>query len=328
MKGWPGSAQTAGATVVARPQRFPVSSLRELLGLPEPELEKLDIALVNLLCAEGLPGSEGLNIPQCLSTLDRWTDGVRRYTRDHRNQFYVNLQEYNGHKGLFCFLFMASFLKHPNGIGVKYNPTAIGNFDFRDSRDDLLHGLLTRKLGTCTSLPTLCVAIGRRLGYPMHLAVAKGHVLCQWVDERSRINLEISCPQGGDTASDEHYQNAQKLTAADIASGRYLRPLSRAEELALFMETRGHCLMDNRRFAEARQAYEQAHRAAPNWSEVEKHLYSLSLAESGRYRLTYRGQSVTEHVPWSWDLTINAPIASGNLFPTIVSLPGFTVREP
>lgn len=74
MKGWPGSEQTLRTTAAA-PQRL---GLAELLELPEPEMKKLDIALVNLLCAKGLPGAEGLNIPQFLSTLDRWADGVRR----------------------------------------------------------------------------------------------------------------------------------------------------------------------------------------------------------------------------------------------------------
>lgn len=177
---------------------------------------------------------------------------------------------------------MATLLKHPRGLGLRYQPTAIGNYDFSDSRDDLLHGLLIRRLGTCTSFPVLFVAIGRRLGYPMHLAIAKGHVLCQWVDELGRLNLEGSCAVGGETAPDEHHHAwPQRMTPDDLASNRFLRPLSRAEELALFLETRGHCLIDNRRVAEARQAYESAKRVAPNWSEAELYLLSNSLYADG-----------------------------------------------
>ena len=259
---------------------LPVTSLADLLALSTERRALLDIALVNLLCAEGLPGAEGLNVRACLATLDKWTDAVRRFTRDHRNDFYAKPEEYQHHQGLFSFLLMASLLKHPNGLGIRYQPTAIGNYDFSDSRDDLLHGVLTRKLGTCTSLPVLCVAIGRRLGYPMHLAVARGHVLCQWVDDKGRLNLEISCGQGGDTAPDEHYHKWRRMTRVDIESGRYLRPLTPDEELALFLETRGHCLVDNRRFGEAREAYAQAFRAAPQWSEFENHVYSLELHEA------------------------------------------------
>lgn len=57
-------------------------------------LEALDIALVNMLCAEGLPGAEHLDIPRCLATLDRWTDAVRRYTGDSRDAYQNRPQEF------------------------------------------------------------------------------------------------------------------------------------------------------------------------------------------------------------------------------------------
>lgn len=260
---------------------LPVTSLSSLLALPLDRLNSLDIGLVNLLCAEGLPGANGLNIRACLATLDKWTDAVRRYTRDNAGYYQRDPAAYYHHKGFSKLVSMAVLLKR--GIGIGYQPTAIGNYIFADSRDDLLHGLLTRKLGTCTSLPVLCVAIGRRLGYPMHLAVAKGHVLCQWRnDDGSHLNFEISGNDGECSKYDDaHYHNwPRPMTALDIGSGHYLRPLTRAEELALFLETRGHCLVDNRRFDEARQAYAAAFRAAPQWSEFDNHIFSLELHEA------------------------------------------------
>lgn len=303
---------------------LPVSSLAQLLALPADERESLDIAQMNLLCAEGLPGAEGLNIPQCLATLNHWAFHVKRYTAQRRSDYYANPQAYDGDLRLFRFLSMASFLKSPKILGITYQPTAIGNYDFSDSRDDLLHGLLTRKLGTCTSLPVLAVAIGRRLGYPMHLAVAVRHVLCQWVDDRGRLNLELACANGGDTAPDEHYTDGRKMTAQEVASGRYLRPLTRAEELAAFLETRGHCLMDNQRFAEAREAYEQAGRAAPGWSRFEDHLWSLHLREE-RCKEIWCGKAVTVLPEQIRQRTItDALIPDTNLFPTLYTLPGYT----
>ena len=38
------------------------------------------------------------------------------------------------------------------------------------------------------------------------------------------------------------------------------------------MEVRGHCLIDNRRFADARQAYERAYNVAPDFVRLENHL--------------------------------------------------------
>jgi hypothetical protein len=41
-----------------------------LLSLPEQALTQVDLGRMNLLCAEGLPGAERLNIPDPLLTLD------------------------------------------------------------------------------------------------------------------------------------------------------------------------------------------------------------------------------------------------------------------
>lgn len=240
-----------------------------------------DIAECNMRIAIGLPGAEELDSAACLQTLDEWARYVREYTDRSQHLFRDRPADYSNHVGLFSFIAMVTALKHPRGLGVDYVPTAIGNFDFRDSRDDFLHGVLTRRLGTCMSLPVLFVAIGRRLGYPMHLAVANGHVFCQWVDDQGRINLEGSCRGGGDARPDEHFLKwPYPLTPAMLASGRYLRPLTPNEELALFLETRGHCLNDNNRFTEARVAYEQALQVAPTWSMAEHHLYQMAMREA------------------------------------------------
>lgn len=242
----------------------------------------VDIALLNLNCARGLPHAESIDVFSCLKILDEWSGMVRRFVGDAQPAFQQNPEHYGGHKGVFCFLSMVTLLKHPRGLGIKYEPSAIGRYEYSDSRHDLLHGVLTRRLGTCTSLPVLFVAIGRRLGWPMHLAVAKRHVFCQWVHEDgTRRNLEGSCAGGGHSYGDERYLTwPAPLTAAELRSGRYLRPLTTDETFALFLETRGHCLVDNGRFQEAREAYALAHRHAPEWSQYEGHLYCLQLHEA------------------------------------------------
>jgi len=266
----------------------------QLLMLSNAELQRTDVALLNLLAARGLPGAERLDIERCLRTLDSWAEAVRRYVTDSYHEFRRNTSSYFHHEGFFLFLSMVTLLKHPRGMAARYQPTAIDSSDFSDSRDDFLHGVLTRKLGTCASLPVIFVAIGRRLGWPMHLAVAKRHVLCQWVHDGSRRNLEGSCPGGGDTYPDEHYYRwPAPLTRDELASGRYLRPLNAAESLALFLETRGHCLVDNGRFDEAHEAYAAAYRLAPNWSQYDGHLSSLKVHEA-LWQRGSRGGAVTQ----------------------------------
>src|SRR5207249_1131644 len=45
-------------------------SLAELLGLPQIDLASVDIARMNLLCAQGLPGAENLDVETSLATLE------------------------------------------------------------------------------------------------------------------------------------------------------------------------------------------------------------------------------------------------------------------
>jgi hypothetical protein len=52
-------------------------TLAELLALPPDQLENVDIARIDLLCAEGLPGAESLDVEQCLRTLDEWARYVK-----------------------------------------------------------------------------------------------------------------------------------------------------------------------------------------------------------------------------------------------------------
>ena len=47
------------------------------------ELEKVDIAEMNLLCAQGLPGAEKLDVRKCLSMLDQWALRVKGETERH-----------------------------------------------------------------------------------------------------------------------------------------------------------------------------------------------------------------------------------------------------
>jgi hypothetical protein len=282
-----------------------VPSVQELVDDPRL-LVRTDIATVNMACAIGLPGAENLAIAKCIATLAGWTNSVRRYGLSSMAEFIERPGDFHGHSGFAKFLSMVTLLKHPRGLGVSYQPTAIGNFDFSDSRDDLLHGILTRRLGTCASLPVLYVAIGRRLNWPIHLALAKRHVFCQWRnDDGTTANLEGSCPGGGLYLTDEQTRSEPRfLTAADMATGRYLRPLTRAEEFALFLETRGHCLVDNRRFEEAREAYGQARQVAPAFADYHNHLYSLSLHED-------------DHANTTADHSRNAPIAPPPVKPSV-----------
>jgi len=49
----------------------------DLVRLEGSRLAALDLALVNLACAVGLPGSDEIDVDFCLSSLDEWAERVR-----------------------------------------------------------------------------------------------------------------------------------------------------------------------------------------------------------------------------------------------------------
>ena len=62
-------------------------TLKELLALPPADLDKCDIGLMNLLCAEGLPGAENLDVQDCLKKLDDLAATVKFETDRHYYRF-------------------------------------------------------------------------------------------------------------------------------------------------------------------------------------------------------------------------------------------------
>jgi len=200
---------------------------------------------------------------------------------------------------LFKAVTMSLYLK--NEIGVAYDRESAGNFDYSNSRVIFLHGLLSgKKTGTCTSLPVLCAAIGRRLGYPIKLVQAKRHIFCRWDDGTEKFNLEICCP-GADSPSDEYYQKGKyKLEPIELTRNVYLKSLTAVEELALFMASRAACLSDNKRFTEAQIARAWECHLMP--SQTTSYLVLLSLADhnlrlAARRETKIAGQSITYGVP-------------------------------
>jgi hypothetical protein len=237
-------------------------TLNHLLDLSEDDLAKVDIGLMNLLCAEGLYGSEDLDIEKCLATLDEWAEFVRKDIEARLPSYFNNPEKYDNSVNLFKIVTMILCLK--NDIGVDYNQEIMKREAFPDSKDVFIHGCLdNKKQGGCVSIPTMCVAVGRRLGYPLKLVCTQKHVFFRWDDGKDVFNMEACCP-GCDTHPDDYYKNwPEKVTADEIRFDKLLESLTPNEELALFLETRGHCLFDTGRAADAQLMYAHAYKLMP-----------------------------------------------------------------
>ena len=242
-----------------------VKSLDDLLKMPAESLAYVDIAETNLLCAEGLPGAERLDIAKCLARLDEWAERVRDVTGRHLYRAHDPrwAEHYKHSENWLRVEFLAQVLQED--CGVHYNMQRIRDIDFGNSKDLFIHGMIDDPNGgTCVSMPVMHVAVGRRLGYPLRLVLTKGHVFTRWDDGKERFNIESTGEGGTDSYPDEYYKTwPGKWNAVETRANRYLISLTPAEELACFLGSRVHCLLDNGHAKEALAAYSAARRLAP-----------------------------------------------------------------
>jgi regulator of sirC expression with transglutaminase-like and TPR domain len=129
---------------------------------------------------------------------------------------------------------------------------------FRNSSDLFLHGFVEKRTGSCSSLPVLMAAVGRRCGYPLYLVACKGHLFCRWDDGTERFNIETACP-GVDSKPDVYYKQwPHPSSESEIRTEGYLLNLTPKQELAVFAQLRASCLQENHRLAESLEAYSLA----------------------------------------------------------------------
>lgn len=248
------------------------ATVAELLNLPANDVVSLDIGMMNLLCAQGLRGSETLDLTNYLARLDGIAQRVESETKRHYYQFRNNPAKFEHSEGYFRMLLLAVTLQED--LGMRYNPDRIrraGEFEennvfFADSRDVFLHGLIAEdsRMGTCASMPVLYVAIGRRLGYPVKLVPTQNHLFVRWEDSRERFNVDATA-QGMNRYDDEHYRQWPIPITHEIEREfGYLKSMTPAEELTTFLSLRGHCLTAMGLSSEGIAMQEQALRYSPD----------------------------------------------------------------
>jgi hypothetical protein len=246
------------------------ASYAELIAMPETQLAGTDIALMNLLCAEGLPAAENLDVRKCLAMLDKWADVAKAAERKYASQYQQNPERYDRSFAKFKAVNLALAIKQDLGCGYNMdlvNSGAMADIQstrfFRNSKDIFLHGFTTNRKGSCSSLPVLIVAVGRRCGYPLYLVPCKAHLFCRWEDGKERFNIEVA-GQGVDSQPDAYYRKfPHPCSDEEVKAEKYLKSLTSTEELGVFAELRAFCLQENGRIGEARQAYDVALQCFP-----------------------------------------------------------------
>lgn len=255
-------------------------------GNDEDAIASRDVVLLNLAAAQGLPGTDDIDVEEYLDKLDDWADRVRIETLRHMYRFDPQSQQppseysYGNSLGRFCCYFLLQVLQED--CGVVYNPDRKFDPDFHDPADVFVHGILDENGGggTCATMPVIYVAVGRRLGYPVYLVETREHLFFRWDDSHGthvewaspkrefwippdRFNVEGS-GEGIAYRDDAHYiQWPHMWKEPDFSHGRYLRSLTPTEEFASFVALRGECFWELGQLDEALKAYYYARKLVP-----------------------------------------------------------------
>ncbi len=241
----------------------------KLINLPGCQIAEQEIARLNLSCAV-LSGAEQVDVGQCLALLDQITTKVRSETERHIYRFRRAPAEFENSEGFFRMLMLTVVLAED--FKIQYDPerknssqtaTESDGF-FSDASSVFLPGLLgPKRQGTCSSIPVLYVAVGRRLGYPLKLVTTKGHLFVRWEGTGERFNVEATS-HGLNRFDDDYYRHwpFEISPSEEVAEG-YLKSLTPAEELAVFLSIRGMCERQAGRWLDAAESFAMAAKLAP-----------------------------------------------------------------
>lgn len=114
----------------------------------------------------------------------------------------------------------------------------------------LLATYLATRRGNCVSMPALFLILADRLGLDVAFATAPLHVFVRYRSERGTV-VNIEATSGGHPSRDEWYREQMPMSGRAVASGLYLRSLSKREGVALLATTVLEHLIAQRRLPEA-----------------------------------------------------------------------------
>jgi hypothetical protein len=73
---------------------FVMLNWHQVVRLPESEMNRLDVAVLNLACASGLPGADRIDWKRNFEKLDEWADRCKRFTEAVMPHFHQGRCDY------------------------------------------------------------------------------------------------------------------------------------------------------------------------------------------------------------------------------------------
>ena len=280
--GFLAASKPTGASTSSPSSPPPSSSVAATVsGLIDPPVLPVgaDPALLNLLCAPGVSQTE---LDAYLKTLDEWATAIGDNTRRNHHRYQENPKEFASEAewklAMMCTVLGQDFkVRYDPALNTTTQINSSNQQFFAKSAPVFISGCLgPERTGTCASLPVLYVALGRRLGYPMHLVAAKSHLFARWDDgQGTRVNLEAANAGGFTSHPDSHYRAWPfPITSDEEKAGGYLLNLDATRMLAIFLCTRALCLEAAQQPAEAARAAAAAYRIAPTLAGTGESLWN------------------------------------------------------
>src|SRR5687767_6470038 len=165
-----GHCLPAPDAAAANPPAHYANLLNNLLETDPAEFGRKDLAVLNLICAPSLSGSEDLDISHCLTRLDHLTAFVKASTERNLHRFPAD-SDFGHSEPMWRMALLVTIIKRD--FGAVYHPDVRADVDakrycpFTDSRNVFIHGLLAdnpaRRWGSCSSIPVLIATVARRL---------------------------------------------------------------------------------------------------------------------------------------------------------------------
>ncbi|HWN97620.1 MAG TPA: hypothetical protein VNT99_21505 [Methylomirabilota bacterium] len=117
-----GVQRTSSNGPLRPPKSHEPISLSALLTVPDSNLCRLDIAWLNVLCAEGLPGSGSSVLSDQLKTLEAWSQRIASETERYWYRYRQDPKEFDKAEGFFRILLLALRLKQLRAIAPLLAP--------------------------------------------------------------------------------------------------------------------------------------------------------------------------------------------------------------
>jgi len=134
-----------------------------------------------------------------------------------------------------------------------HRPFAYDHAGFKSLRCKLLSNYLETWLGNCVSMPVLFLILADRLGLDVALSMAPRHLFVRY-REGSGPYVNLEATGTALPARDEWYRQTLPMSDRAVASGFYLRTLSKRENVAAMATSVLEHLSAERRFDELLEA--------------------------------------------------------------------------